>query len=128
QTAHASPCLKRSPKAQKGCEGKGNENVVAGRDAGSLEDSDPVVDHPVPAFRSVQPTQGLPRRSTRLTEAVVAMQWVRQVGAIRWVITLILNQLFLLCKGHASRKLFETRESGYELGRSKFGRVKRIAV
>ena len=60
----------------------------------------PVVEHPLPAFRRIQPVHGLAGSGAGPAEPGVAVQSVGQIGAVGRVTALILDQFRLLGEGH----------------------------
>ena len=101
--AEAAPLRGRfegGPKSQKGTEGKCKKDPVTGGNARRRKDAVPVVEHPLPAFRGIQPVHRLAGGGAGSAEPGVAVQAVGQVGPVGRVTPLILHQLRFLGEGH----------------------------
>ena len=96
--------LEGGPEPQKGTERKSKKQPVPRGDPSCLEDSVPIVEHPLPAFRRIQPVHWLASGGAGAAEPGVAVQVVGQIGAVGRVTALILDQFRLLGEGHGRPK------------------------
>ena len=87
-------------KPRKGPKENAKNNRSRAEIAGRPEDSVPVVEHPLPAFRRIQPVHWLAGGGAGPAEPGVAIQAIGQIGAVGRVTALVLDQLRLLGKGH----------------------------
>ena len=71
------------PESKEWSEGEGEEDAVAGSDAGCPIDAVPVADHPIPTLGRIEPAHGSASGSCAgLAETGVAIDRISQVGAV----------------------------------------------
>src|SRR5207247_4092813 len=126
QAAQARRRVESRPESQEHPERKSEENPVMHGNATGPIDSHPVIEHPGPAFRRVQPMQGLARSGAGLRNPRVTFDRIRKVRSVGWPGVLILNQFALQGKRHAFEEIAQAGKLGADAGGPEFVRVKRI--
>src|SRR5262249_8844414 len=127
ETAQARRRVERRPESDEESEGKCEENAVALLDSGPLVDPLPVVEHPVPLCRRVEPMQRLSSGGAGLREPRVAFERIRQIRSVGRAGTLVLDQLLLSRKRHLCEEFVQAGNVRLNAGIPKFGRVEGIA-
>src|SRR5262249_26743926 len=111
------------PEPQERPKGKCEEESIARANADDSVNAVPAAEQPVPAFRSIQPAQRLPRCARSLVQPAIALQRISQIASIGRMRRLIGKQLRLRGK----REPVERLASG-ERGNIDSGKLVRIEL
>ena len=127
ETAQPLRGLERRPKPEERPEAEREEDAVCRRGARLAVDGLPVVQHPRPALRRVEPAQRAAGAAAGLMAARVTLQWEGQVCAIRRMCELVGHQFRLRREGAVRAELSEARHARVQQARAReLARVKRI--
>ncbi len=126
-TAHLAGRLERRPKAEERPEGEGEVQGVGRRDFGGGKNLLPIVEHPLPALRRVEPTQRRSAGGAGLREAVVGGQRKGKICAVRRMGLLVGGDLFLPREGHVAEEVVQRADLARQARFLEAGGVKSIA-